>query len=517
VVELGSGISAAYAARLLADFGADVIKVEPPDRGDETRRAGPFPGELPHPEKSGLFLYLNGNKRSVTLDITSRTGATLLRQLLDDADVLIENLGPRVLESLPFGAALPARLVVCSISSYGQDGPKAAYLASEISAYAAGGMMYITGDGNREPLKHGLNQAAHLAGVNAASASLAAAMLARRTGCGQAIDISLQEVVAQTIFPALNLYSHTGGLMKRAPTDLNRLISSSPMPASDGYIMPSYAGFGEWESFAAFLETPALTEERFMTPAGRQAHGDEIDALVAPKFATRSKHDLFHGGQEWRLTFTAVQTAEDLANCPHLAARGFFVKQHHPVAGTVRMPGMAPFASAVARSPLSPAPLLGEHTRTVLECLGVRPAELPALRGTGVISMNAAGTTSQDALPLPLAGVRILELGMVFVLPLALTPLAALGADVIKVEAAARPDQVRWGPPPDNLPREDGYNHGANFQMLNRNKRGITIDLTRPGGRELLLQLVAVCDVVAENFTPRVLRNLGLRTTLWPR
>ncbi len=119
--------------------------------------------------------------------------------------------------------------------------------------------------------------------------------------------------------------------------------------------------------------------------------------------------------------------------------------------------------------------------------------------------MSAAASSTA-----PLDGVRILELGMVFVLPLALTPLAALGADVIKIEAAKRPDQVRWGPPPDNLPRADGYNHGANFQSLNRNKRGITIDLTQPRGRDLFLQLVAVSDVVAENFTPRVLKNLGL-------
>lgn len=112
--------------------------------------------------------------------------------------------------------------------------------------------------------------------------------------------------------------------------------------------------------------------------------------------------------------------------------------------------------------------------------------------------------------PRPLDGVRILELGMVFVLPLALTPLAALGADVIKVEAADRPDSVRWGPPPDNRPRPDSYNHGAHFQMLNRNKRGIALDLAHPRGREILLRLAAVSDVVAENFTPRVLENLGL-------
>lgn len=385
VVELGSGISAAYAARLLGDFGADVIKLEPPGRGDESRHSGPFPGDLPHPEKSGLFLYLNVNKRSITLDPACREGASLLAALLGDADVLIENLGAGRLDALPLPAAFPDRLVVASISSYGQDGPKAAYTGSEISAYAAGGMMYISGDGQREPVKHGLNQAAHLAGVNAAAAALAAALLARETGCGQRIDISEQEVVAQTIFPALNLYSHTGGVMKRAPTGLNSLVSSSPMPTADGYIMPSYAGFAEWESFAAFIGLPELAEERFLTPAGRQVHGEEIDRLVGPKFAALSKHALFHEGQEWRLTFTAVQTAADLAACPQLEARGYFVEQHHPVAGTVRMPGMVPFASAIARSPVAPAPLLGQHTAEVLACLGVTADELPALCSRGVI------------------------------------------------------------------------------------------------------------------------------------
>ncbi len=119
--------------------------------------------------------------------------------------------------------------------------------------------------------------------------------------------------------------------------------------------------------------------------AGREANADEIDRLAAPRLAARSKHDVFHHGQEWRLTFTAIQTAEDLVNCPHLAERGFFIEQHHPVAGTVRMPGMTPFAGAVARSPVAPAPLLGEHTAAVLAELGVPAADLPALAAAGII------------------------------------------------------------------------------------------------------------------------------------
>lgn len=386
VVELGSGISAAYAARLLGDFGAAVVKVEAPSTGDATRHAGPFAGDVPNAEASGLFLYLNFNKRSVTLDVTAPAGAALLARLLAEADVLIENLGPGRLDALPLpDGALRDHLVICSISPYGQDGPKAAYAASEISAYASGGMLYITGDGAREPVKHGLNQAAHLAGVNAASATLAALLLARHTGVGQRIDISEQETVAQTIFPALNIYSHTGGVMRRAPSGADSLVSSSPMQTSDGYIMPSYAGLGEWEAFSAFIGVPELAEERFLTPNGRLRHAEQIDRLVESRFRAMTKDELFHSGQEWRFTFTSVQTAADLANCPHLGERGYFIEQHHPVAGTVRMPGMAPFASAVSRSPVAPAPLLGQHTAEVLAGLGVTADDLRTLVAEGIV------------------------------------------------------------------------------------------------------------------------------------
>ncbi len=385
VVELGSGISAAYAARLLADFGADVIKVEQPATGDETRRSGPFVDAVPNPETSGMFLYLNFNKRSLTLDVTTTAGAELLGRLLMGADLAIENLGAGRFDALPLPLdMLPEHLVVCSISAYGQDGPRAGYLASEISAYASGGMAYITGDCDREPLKHGLSQAAHLAGVNAASASLAAAMLARRTGIGQRIDISEQETIAQTAFPALNLYAYTGAVMTRASAGTTSLVSSSPMRTADGYIMPSYAGFGEWEAFAAFLEIPELAEERFLTPAGRLRHGEEIDRLVEPKFAAMTKRELFHTGQEWRFTFTAVQSAADLDACPQLESRGFFIEQDHPVAGRVRMPGMVPFASAVSRSPVAPAPLLGQHTTAILAELDVSDDDLVQLVAVGV-------------------------------------------------------------------------------------------------------------------------------------
>ncbi|MBT5774305.1 MAG: CoA transferase, partial [Dehalococcoidia bacterium] len=500
VVELGGGIAAAFGSRLLADFGADVIKIEPP-AGDASRRSGPFAGDEVDPERSGMFLYLNHGKRGVTLDLEANEVIERLARLLAGADVVIENLGAgefnKLAARLP---ALPAQLVVCSISPYGQDGPKAELPGSELSAYASSGMMYMTGLADGPPLKQGLHQGEHLAGVNAAAATLAASMLARREGAGQRIDISLQETVALSGFPALNVYTHTGAVVKRAPSTLAQLMTSQAMRASDGWIMPSDAGIDVWwDSFAGYLERPELLEPPFDTSAARRANHEELDRITGEAFIQRTKDDLFHSGQAFGLTMSSIQTPEEIAACPHLEERTFFVEQEHPIAGRVRMPGAVPqTAGVIDREIRRPAPQLGEHNDEVFDGIADQAVA------------DVSGVAKQDGTGLPLEGVRILELGMVFVLPLAITPLAALGADVIKVEAESRPDSVRWGPQPGNELHAQYYNVGGNFHHLNRNKRGITIDLRSDRGRELLLELVAESDVVAENFTPRVLANLGL-------
>lgn len=504
VVELGSGISAAFAARLLADFGADVIKVEDPLEPDESRYAGPFAGDVQNPEASGLYLYLNRNKRGVTVDLHTSEGRGRLARLVATADLVIENRGAGEFERLLPKARLPERLVVCSISPYGQSGPKSGYLGSELSAYASGGMLYMTGMQDRPPVKHGFNQASYLAGVNAAAAALAATRLAKRSGIGQVIDISEQETVAMTIFPALTVYSHTGGDIKRAPLTLPKLATSQAMEASDGWIMPADAGLNVWwESFAAFVDRLELLEPPFADRAERLHHEGEIDTIVGPVFKTRTRDDLFHGGQEQGLTMSSIQSSDEIATCEHLAARGFFIESVHPVAGTVRMPGAVPATPGTTLlASARPAPTLGQHNDEAFGSLASQSFDSRA-------AMHHNASSSQPT-PLPLEGVRILELGMVFVLPLAITPLAALGADVIKVESYSRPDSVRSGPQPGNEPRGSGFNHGGNFHLLNRNKRAITLDLTTVRGKEILLDLVAQSDVVAENFTPRVLRNLGL-------
>ena len=169
VVDLTHHIAGPYCTKLLADFGADVIKVERPDGGDSARRLGPFPGDTPHPEKSGLFLYLNTNKRGITLNLKDPQGRSSLLELVRDADVLVENFSPRVMPSLGLDyetlAGVNPGLIMTSISSFGQSGRYRDYRATELVLYALGGMAYITGEYHREPVKHGYNQAQYLGGL----------------------------------------------------------------------------------------------------------------------------------------------------------------------------------------------------------------------------------------------------------------------------------------------------------------------------------------------------------------
>jgi crotonobetainyl-CoA:carnitine CoA-transferase CaiB-like acyl-CoA transferase len=203
VLELGEGVSAPYCGKLLADYGADVIKVEPPE-GDPARRHGPFPDDrtgvgLPHPEKSALFLYLNTNKKGVTLDFSTASGARLLRRLVEEADVLVENQPPGRLEELALSyrelARLNPRLLMVSVKPFG-EGPYGRWRATNLTSFASGGQMYLTGDPDREPLLNGGYQAEYQAGLNAFAATLAALLGLAVMEVGQHVEVSAMECQA---------------------------------------------------------------------------------------------------------------------------------------------------------------------------------------------------------------------------------------------------------------------------------------------------------------------------------
>ena len=386
VLDLGHHVSGPFCSRLLADYGADVIKVEPPT-GEVARKTGPFAGDVPHPEKSIPFLYLNTNKRGVTLDVASDTGRSILASLVAETDVLVENHPPNHAASMgldydTLSVANPA-LVVTSITPFGQTGPYRDRQATDIVTCALSGMMYHSGDSDREPLRNTLDQSLYVAGANAAAATLVALFQRLSTGTGQHVDVSVAECLATHLVQAVPYYSYMGAIKGRRPVTGSGF--EELMPAKDGYVVPSVQGSQPWSTVAGLIGLDALEDDRFSTGSGRIEHGEELKNLLIEGLSHWERHPLFEASGESRLVFGMAQDAGDLYDCPHLAAREFFVEVEHPVAGTARYPGGGPGLLEGGFQIHRAAPLLGEHNAEVLGGLGYTAEDLASLRGLGVI------------------------------------------------------------------------------------------------------------------------------------
>ena len=387
VLDLSQGISGPFCTRLLGDFGADVLKVEPP-QGDVLRSFGPFHQDDPHPEKCLFFLTLNVNKRGVTLNLGTEGGRRLLRELVRHADVLVESFKPGYLASLGLGyhdlAGLNPGLVVTSITPFGQHGPYSQYEGEEIVYYAMGAIMSFSGTLDREPLKHGGFQAQYEAGLNAAAATAVAVFTRELSGEGQHVDLSIAEVVNSTMVINQPYYSFTGGIQGRR--NPQGTLFGNPMPCKDGYVISQTGGGATWDDIAAFYERPELLEPRFADQVQRQRHGEELDAILVDAIKDRTKLELFTRASEMRMLFGMVQDARDLAQCPQLEARGFYREVEHPVIGRIRVPAVLFNMSATPYELRRPAPLLGQHNEEVY-CgeLGYSRDDLVRLRQLDII------------------------------------------------------------------------------------------------------------------------------------
>ena len=388
VLDLGPEIAAPFCSRLLADYGADVVKVEPPNVGDPARHMGPFAGHEPHLEKSIPFLYLNTNKRGITLDIGTAAGREVLSDLVGSVDVVVQGFPPSESEALgldfkTLGESNPG-VVVTSITPFGLSGPYRDYSATDIVTCAISGLMYHSGDSDREPLRNGLSQSLYVAGANAAVATVAALFHRMATGQGQQVDVSVVECLATHLVQAAPFYDYMGAVKGR------RQVRGSGfeelMPARDGYVVPSIQGSQPWPVVAELIGVEALLEERFGSGAGRLEFGEELKALLVEGLAQWDRKPLFQASGERRLVFGMAQDAGDLFDCPHLRERGFFVEVDHPAAGKVEYPGMGPRLSEGSFDIRYPAPLLGQHNREVYrEDLGYGVGLLASLLGAEVI------------------------------------------------------------------------------------------------------------------------------------
>lgn len=389
VLDLTHHVSGPYCTKLLADFGAEVVKVERPGSGDPSRGMGPFVDDDPHLDKSLLFIYLNNNKRSITLDLKTDTGKTILKKLVGETDILVENFSPRVMQSLDLDydtlREINPTLVMVSISNFGQTGPYRDYKATDIVEYAMGGLMYLFGQNHREPLKHALRQAQFKAGTNAASGAMIALFHRQMAGEGQHVDVSIQESMVVALRDTTSMYTYSGAIRRRQPPASGE-IPRGPMKARDGYAVPIFMGRADWENIVEFLDDKALNEERFSTPELRIANAEELQQALEARFQEKNRVDWFESAHAHRYPFGVVNDPKEVVENPQFVDRGYFATVDHPVAGAIRMPG-APFKmSATPWKVDSPAPTLGQDNWEVLGSrLGHSRADLLRLQAEGVI------------------------------------------------------------------------------------------------------------------------------------
>lgn len=350
--------------------------------------------------------------------------------------------------------------------------------------------MHTFGYPDREPLTYGGEPAQYMAGLNAFFAALIAVHHAHLTGHGQHVDLSIMEALTTAHGQALVEYEYTSRLAERRR-------GGSVFPCKDGFIRVVDQQPRQWERFAALVGAPELIDNpQLSTAAGRRLHMREIAAVIGRWTRERTGDEVYHLAQAEHVPASYPATTADLLASPQLRARGFFVEIDHPTAGRAIYPG-APYQIGDLPWVFKPAPQLGEHNIEVKSKRPVRPA-------------NTHLRTRQQ---LPLAGVRLLDLGMFWAGPYAGRLLAAAGAEVIKVESTSRPDPLRVLPRglfPDGIPGAQPWNRSGMVNERNRDKLGITLDLRTFEGATIFKDLVRISDVVLENFSTRVMKGFGL-------
>jgi crotonobetainyl-CoA:carnitine CoA-transferase CaiB-like acyl-CoA transferase len=387
VLDLSEDIAGSFCARLLADYGADVLKLEPPG-GAALRRMGPFYHDEPHPEKSLFFLLLNLNKKGATLNLETSAGQAILKRLAQHVDVIVETYSPDYLASLTLGyddlRQLNPSLIMTSITPFGQTGPYADYKGEEIVEYAMSMIMSISGLQGREPLKHGGFQAQYEGGLFAAGATAMALFAQQSSGQGEHVDVSITECVASTMMATQTIYPFIGGVQARRRAEGS--MFENPMPCRDGWIIVQAGGGATWEDLANFFEAPKLLEPRFADRAQRAQHSREMDQIILESIKNKGKWELFPKAAQARMLFGIVQTPSELAECPQLESRNFYREVEHPVMGRLKVPAELFKFSETPYQLLRPAPTLGQHNREIyVEGLGYTQQEFCQLRQLNVI------------------------------------------------------------------------------------------------------------------------------------
>ncbi|WP_428121891.1 CaiB/BaiF CoA transferase family protein [Candidatus Poriferisodalis sp.] len=557
VVELATGISGPYLGKLFADHGADVIKVEP-SGGDPARRHGPWgasgtPSGADSLERSPLFLHLNTNKRSVIADLgtpsPSADDVDFVRTLVAESDIVIESFAPGHLDGIGLGYKTMCRLrpgiVLTSITPFGQTGPyvEAGYQGSDIVTYAMGGPMWGTGIDEREPVKLSGDVTSYQVGNLAAVPTLAAYLISRRSGRPAHVDVSAFEAQAGTIdrrSSYLIYQAYTGADVAREPRQPQRASPVGFYPVTDGwalvFTLPTWAPRMVQTLAAAGLglgdgEQGSSLAERFANPGWvfDPDLPDMVETALYPWLFSHSKASVAAAAQVHKWAVTPLNAPVDVLDDEHFVSRGAFVEVEHAVAGTVTQL-TAPFRMHEGSDSLSDgspdvptaAPLLGEHDAEVRARVTEGPAD-----GAPARSDHPDGLVRREPPGLPLDGIRVLDLTVVWAGPGCTMYLSDLGAEVIRVDnpfvfptatrglMARPPAEIvqELGPLsgyPDNDPGPRPWNRQNMFSSHGRGKLSCTLDPRTELGCETLRRLLDHVDVIVENNSIGVLAKLGM-------
>lgn len=492
VVDLSTGIAGAYCTKLLADGGADVVKVEPPE-GDPLRRWSSSGAAIPAGADGALFGYLSGSKHSVVADPGVGADLEMVNRLLEAADAVVWTGGSRIADRERFTPAAIHRahphLTVASITPFGLDGPWRDRAATEFTLQAWSGGIVGLGRGSpeRAPVYVGGRVGEYMAGAYASAATMASWFgRGAAAGPGELIDLSMLEtqILCLTYFPVTYFE-----MLGRPWRDARRLTVPGVAQAKDGLVDLGCGTAQQWFDLCAMVGHPEWIDEESPLTITEQAnvHAEDIYAWVEANLVDEIR-DL---ATAFRIPNAPVANGANIDALDHFAERGSFVRNprgdfsqpHHPY--RMRPAGLRP---------PGPAPRLGEHT---------------ALHRDAPTSARPAAVVSETPKRLPFTGLRVLDITTFWAGPSCTHFLAMLGAEVIHVESARRPDGTRLiaGIPAGE---ERWWDKSPIFAALNTNKKGLALDLQNPRGRELLLRLIASCDVIVENFTPRVLDQIGL-------
>ena len=388
VVDLTRVLAGPYCTMMLGDLGAEVIKIEEPKRGDDTRAWGP---PFASGGESAYFLSANRNKRSLTLNLKSDEGRALLRRLIARGDVLVENFRTGTLEGWGLGyeemQAIRPGLVVCSITGYGQTGPYRERPGYDFIVQALGGFMSVTGPLEGEPYRAGIAIADLAAGMFAASAVLAALFARERTGEGQRIDVSLLDSEVALMSYVASNYLVSGEPPRRYGNGHPNIVPYQSFPAQDGYFAFAAGNDGQWARFCEAVGKPEWSaDERFATNGARVRNREAVATMLSDLFRTRPAAAWMQLCESIGIPSAPIQTVDQVFRDPQVIARGLRMEVDHPSAGRV------PLVASPLRIPTSPTqvfrapPLLGQHTDEILRgFLGCTPEQVEAWRKAGVI------------------------------------------------------------------------------------------------------------------------------------